>query len=183
MKTMGIVHIVDMVIGISLLFSIWMGYRRGLVVTVARIAAMVVSYLGAVLVAGACKEVVASKIILPLLFTVQHSLAALSGDAATAVAERIAYAAVFALAFAVLELALTFLISLLKLVDRIPVIGLLDRLGGAIFGFLWVFLFCLVLGNVFFSYVPAKLRHQWGFTEKAVRDTILLNVFMEDPGE
>jgi hypothetical protein len=87
---------------------------------------------------------------------------------------------IFSLSFALLQFVFANVIRTLKLVDRLPIIGRLDKLGGAVLGFFWVFLLCLFLGNIFFTYVPEGLRHLWGFTDRAVENTVLLNAFVPD---
>lgn len=179
---MGIVNIVDLIIGVCFILSVLIGYHRGFVVTIARLMAMVVSYLGAVAVARVCQKQIAVSIILPVLAK-QMDIKLLGGigeEALTAAAEGISYTLVFAVMFSVLQFVFLLLVSALRLVDHVPVLGKLNKLGGAVLGFFWMFLLCLLLGNVFFTYVPKELRHQWGFTKKAVQNTVLLSVFAED---
>lgn len=178
---MGIVHTVDLIIGVCFIFSVLIGYHRGFVVTIARLMAMVVSYLGAVAVARVCQTEIAVNIILPVL---EKQLdiklfGEIGGEALTAAAEGLSYTLIFAVIFSVLQLVFLIVVSALKLVDHIPVLGKLNKLGGAVLGFFWMFLLCLLLGNVFFTYVPKELRHQWGFTKKAVQNTVLLSVFTD----
>ena len=104
-------------------------------------------------------------------------LGGIGEEALTAAAEGISYTLVFAVMFSVLQFVFLLLVSALRLVDHVPVLGKLNKLGGAVLGFFWMFLLCLLLGNVFFTYVPKELRHQWGFTKKAVQNTVLMCVF------
>ena len=82
--------------------------------------------------------------------------------------------------FALLQFVLLRAIHVLKLVDHIPVLGTMNKLAGGVLGFFWVFILCILLGRVFFTYVPDSLRSQWGFTGKAVQQTVLLNAFVPD---
>jgi hypothetical protein len=84
---------------------------------------------------------------------------------------------VFCISFGVLQFFLFQLVRSLRLIGKIPVIGKLDKLAGAVFGFFWVFLLCMIVGHFFFQYIPGELRHQWGFTKKAVEQSVLLDVF------
>lgn len=177
---MKLTQMIDSIIGICFLISVLVGYYRGLIVTIARIVAMVASYLGAVLAAEALKGVIARLVFLPLLNRqLEGSLfAGIAGEALLEIAQGIAYSVVFFVVFALLEFILFRVVHALKLIDHVPVLGRLNRLGGAVLGFFWVFLLCLLLGNVFFTYVPKELQHQWGFTKTEVQNTVLLNVFV-----
>lgn len=173
-------QIVDLAIGLLFLVSVLTGYHRGLVVTLARIAALAAAYLGAAAAAKILGNVLGRTILLPMLK--KH----LEGSAAGLLPEQmlwetvdgIAYSLVFFLLFFVLQVFFLLLIRMLKMVDRIPVVGKLDKLGGAVFGFLWVFILCLLLGNVFFTYVPRSVQKQMGLGKRAVENTVLLNVFV-----
>ncbi len=176
---MDVVTCVDMVIGISMLVSILVGYHRGFLVTIARIVAMVASYIGAVLIAGALKESIADTVILPAVQQQMEgsSLTGLAGEALTGAAQGIAYSIVFFAAFAIIHFILLRLVHGLKLVDHIPVLGTMNKLAGGILGFLWIFILCMLLGNIFFNYIPSQVRSQWGFTQEAVQNSMLLNAF------
>jgi hypothetical protein len=178
---MNVVQIVDFVIGCFFILSVFVGYRRGFVVTIAGIVAMVTSYIVAGGIAAGGKSLLAQYVLLPFLNQKTGSglFADLAKETVLQMSQGIAYAILFFVSFGVLEFVLFRFVSALKLVKKIPVIGWLDKVGGAVLGFLWVFLLCTFLGSVFFQYVPGSIRHQWGFTQKAVEHTIFLNVFAE----
>lgn len=163
-----------------MIIAVLTGYFRGLILSVARIVAMIVSYLGAAFVATAGKQWVGSWICSAVLQGQDPD--SLFGTLAQPVlqetGEGIAYTVLFFVAFLLLEAVLLHVVNLLKLVDHIPVVGKLNKLGGAVAGFFWMFLICLLLGNVFFSYVPKEVQKEMGFTKKAIKETILLNVFV-----
>lgn len=170
----------DAMIGVFFLLSVFLGYHRGLVLTVARVAAMAAAYIGARSLAVLSSGMLARQFILPgLQDRLENNLLnGLAEAALTESAEGIAYSFVFCVALFVLEFVLLRLINGFRLLDDIPVVGKLNKLGGAVVGFLWVFLLCLLVGNVFFTYIPKELQHKMGFTEKAVQETVLLNVFV-----
>lgn len=177
---MKITEILDVVIGVLFLVSVLLGYYRGLVLTIARLAAMAAAYIGARSLAVLTKGILGQQIMLPILKRQleENPLGGFAETAATDAAEGAAYSLVFCIALFVLELILLRLVNGFKLVDCIPVVGKLNKLGGAVAGFLWVFLLCLVLGNVFFTYIPKEMQHRMGFTEQAVQETVLLSVFV-----
>lgn len=175
-----ITEILDWVIGISLLVSVLLGWHRGLVLTAARLGAVVVTYIGARSLAVLAQGFLGQQWILPVLQRQLegNQLGGLLETALEEAAEGIAYSIVFFVAFAVLEFILLRLVNGLKVIDSIPVIGRLNKLGGAVVGFLWVFLVFVLAGNVFFTYVPGEIRHQMGFTNEAVKESVLLQVFV-----
>lgn len=180
MMPMPVTTMLDYGIGILLIVSVIIGYHRGLVLTIARVIALAVSYVGAGMTANILKGSVGHLIASSLLEkqTADSMLGALAQPALEAAAEGIAYSVLFFIAFFVLELVLMHLVNVLKVVDHIPVVGKINKLGGAVVGFFWVFLILLLLGNVFFTYIPKEVQHQMGFTRKAVKETVLLNVFV-----
>ncbi len=179
---MGTAQILDVVLGIFFLLSVLVGYHRGLIVTLARVAAVAGAYMGAVLAATGLKSVLAESLLLPLLErqTGGSVFVGFAGQALREAAEGIAYSLVFFIAFAILQFILFRLAGGLKTVDKIPVVGGLDKLGGAVLGFCWIFFLCLLLGNVFFTYVPKELRRDMGLGNKVVKKTVLLSVFVPD---
>lgn len=179
-NAMTITQILDLIIGILFLVSVLLGYYRGLVLTVARVVVMIAAYIGAKSLAVLSSGMLGQHIILPVLQRQAEGnlLGSLVETAISDAAEGMAYSLVFFVAFIVLEFVLIRLAGGLKLVDHIPVVGKLNKIGGAIVGFLWIFLILLLLGNVFFTYVPKEMQHQMGFTKKAVQETVFLNVFV-----
>lgn len=169
-----------MVIGVFFLLSVVVGYHRGLVLTIARLVAMAAAYIGARSMAVLCRGILGQEFLLPMLEKQlgQNPLGGLMETTITDAAEGIAYSLVFCVAFFLLELILLRLVNGFKLVDHIPVVGKINKLGGAVVGFLWVFLLCLLLGNVFFTYIPKELRYNMGFTKEEIKETVLLNVFV-----
>lgn len=179
---MSITSYTDIVIAICILVSVLVGYHRGFLVTIARIVAMVASYIGAILAAEMLKKTLAQTLFVPMIRQElgNGAFADLAQEALLQTAEGIAYSVVFFVVFALLQFVLLCAIHVLKLVDHIPVLGTMNKLAGGVLGFFWVFILCILLGRVFFTYVPDSLRSQWGFTGKAVQQTVLLNAFVPD---
>lgn len=177
---MKITEILDVVIGILFLVSVLVGYHRGLVLTVARIVAMVAAYVGARCVAVLGSGVLGQQVLLPILKQKleENSLGGLVETAVTDAAEGVAYSILFFIAFIVLEFVLLHLANSLKLIDHIPVVGKLNKIGGAVVGFFWVFLLLLLFGNVFFTFMPVEMQRSMGFTKKAIKQTVLFQVFV-----
>jgi uncharacterized membrane protein required for colicin V production len=179
---MSITSYTDIVIAICILVSVLVGYHRGFLVTIARIVAMVASYIGAILAAEMLKKTLAQTLFVPMIRQGlgNGAFADLAQEALLQTAEGIAYSVVFFVVFALLQFVLLRAIHVLKLVDHIPVLGTMNKLAGGVLGFFGVFILCILLGRVFFTYVPDSLRSQWGFTGKAVQQTVLLNAFVPD---
>lgn len=82
---------------------------------------------------------------------------------------------VFLIAFVLLWRA----VKLVKIVDWIPVVGGLDRLGGAVVGFGLAFLVCLVLFSFLGAALPVKTWNEWGLTREMIDKTYILRVFLQ----
>ena len=179
---MSITSYTDIVIAICILVSVLVGYHRGFLVTIARIVAMVASYIGAILAAEMLKKTLAQTLFVPMIRQGlgNGAFADLAQEALLQTAEGIAYSDSGQRKRILLQFVLLRAIHVLKLVDHIPVLGTMNKLAGGVLGFFWVFILCILLGRVFFTYVPDSLRSQWGFTGKAVQQTVLLNAFVPD---
>ena len=64
---MSITSYTDIVIAICILVSVLVGYHRGFLVTIARIVAMVASYIGAILAAEMLKKTLAQTLFVPMI--------------------------------------------------------------------------------------------------------------------
>ena len=160
--------------------TVLLGYHRGLVVMLARGVAMIAAYIGARALAVLSGDLLGQQLLLPFLqnSSQKNFLGELVETTITDAAEGIAYSVVFFLAFVVLEFLLLHLVNGLKIIDSVPVVGKLNKLGGAVVGFFLVFLILLLVGNIFFTYIPKEAQREMGFTKKAVKETVLLNVFV-----
>lgn len=179
---MTITEISDIIIAILFVQAILTGWFRGLVRMVARLAAVFVSWLAASAVANAMKEGLARQYFLPMLLERVESggWQSAAEPVLLTAAEQIAYVLVFLIVFCVLEFLLIHLVNLLKIIDEIPLIGLVNRLGGAIAGFFWIFFVLVLIGSIFFGMLPGDLLAGWGFSREAVEQTVLLKSFFPD---
>ncbi len=68
---------------------------------------------------------------------------------------------------------------LVKIVDKIPVLGALDRAGGAVAGFFAAFVIFCVFFYILDIAVPEEVWNGWGLTRAEVDGTYLLKVFLK----
>ena len=88
-----------------------------------------------------------------------------------------AYSIIFAVVFIIAAIILGHLAGVFKIASHLPVIGRLDRLGGAVAGFIISFIIIYLLSCIFFALVPKETLDGWGLTEKAVKNSLLLKAF------
>jgi len=69
-------------------------------------------------------------------------------------------------------------VKIVKIVDWIPVVGTLDKAGGAMAGFFFAFLACYFLFRFLHMAVPQQTWNDWGLTQAAVGRTYLLQAFL-----
>lgn len=86
---------------------------------------------------------------------------------------------VFIIAFAVLSMVFRYVVLILKLVDKIPVIGTLDKIGGAILSFVVAFIVVYFAVNLLFHGVPQSILDSWGWTTEAVRKTMFISALLQ----
>ena len=105
---MSITSYTDIVIAICILVSVLVGYHRGFLVTIARIVAMVASYIGAILAAEMLKKTLAQTLFVPMIRQGlgNGAFADLAQEALLQTAEGIAYSVVFFVVFALLQFVL-----------------------------------------------------------------------------
>ena len=63
---------------------------------------------------------------------------------------------VFVVAFIVLSIICRYLVQVLRLVDKLPVVGTLDKFGGAVVGFVVAFIVLYFVINLFFDIVTVR---------------------------
>ncbi len=177
---MEITQILDILIGVLFLLAVGIGLYRGLIRMVARFAAVLVAWLAAAVLAGALKERLAEQWLLPALEkqVAQGGLELLPESSLSAVAGQISYVLLFLVIFTIAQLLLIMAINVLEIIDDIPIVGLANRLGGAVAGFFWIFLILCLLGELFFGLLPEDVLKSWGFTAEAIQKTILLKSFV-----
>ena len=174
---MSITSYTDIVIAICILVSVLVGYHRGFLVTIARIVAMVASYIGAILAAEMLKKTLAQTLFVPMIRQGlgNGAFADLAQEALLQTAEGIAYSVVFFVVFALLQFVLLRAIHVLKLVDHIPVLGTMNKLAGGVLGFFlgihslypaWQSVFYICAG---FAAQPVGLYRQGGAADCIIK--------------
>ena len=172
----SIVAIVDIILIVSLLFALIKGWHIGLAMRLAHFVALVVSCVVANLCAASLKVYVSNSWIVPLMQKkAGNSVCSIpyAQNGMELAAQGIAI--VFTIAMVILGR----LIGLLHIVDHIPVIGKINKVGGAIVGFLITFIILYVVGNALFTLLPQTMLDGWGFTKEAIAKTYLLQIFAD----
>ncbi len=177
---MNTVTVLDVVILILFLQAIAVGYHRGLVVMAARLIALFVAYGVGQAVAQSMKSTVANQFIMPAILKKAGDgvFAQMAEPALQTTAEGIAYSILFFVLFVILEIILMRCVNLLKLVDHIPVVGKVNKIGGAIVGFIWIFLILLLVSFVVGEVIPHSILKSWGITKKALDQSVFLGSFL-----
>jgi len=85
------------------------------------------------------------------------------------------YGIVFIIAAAVLGKA----VQVLKVVEWIPLIGIVNKAGGAFAGFIGAFLVFYILFGFLFRVVPQEMWERWGLTQEVIDKTYLFKAFID----
>ncbi|MCH5266740.1 MAG: CvpA family protein [Lachnospiraceae bacterium] len=87
-----------------------------------------------------------------------------------------AHAVVFVPAFIVMSIVCHYLVGALGLVDRIPIVGALDKYGGAIVNFIVAFIVIYYVANLFLNgIIPQETLDSWGWTRETLNKTIFIS--------
>lgn len=81
--------------------------------------------------------------------------------------------------FLVLFFVFYHLAKVVDIVNWIPVVGMLNRISGAVLGLAAAFLWCCIIFAFLGLVIPQHMWAQWGLTKKVVSDTYLLQVFLQ----
>ena len=92
-------------------------------------------------------------------------------------AGNMAYNVVFPVVLVLSIVILHHVVSVLKVTSHIPVIGKIDRICGAIAGFLIDFIVIYIICSIIFSIVPQETLDGIGLTKKAIENSVLLHAF------
>lgn len=171
----------DIVLAVLFLVAVCRGWYVGLAMKVGNLAAMVGASITAGLGANFLKSTVSRQWIMPYLESragkdfpgfkdVEQGI--------SLVAENIAYYLLFGVIFVVALVVFHHVVKVLKLVDHIPVVGTLNKAGGALAGFLVEFIFFFILGRILFGLIPMESWGQMGLTREAIEASYLLRVFV-----
>lgn len=86
----------------------------------------------------------------------------------------------FLVCYLILSIAFRCAVQILNLVDRIPVIGVINHLAGAVCSFLAAFILIYLLVSLILGMVPQTALDQIGLTKTAVEHSVLLGAFAPD---
>lgn len=176
-----IANVMDIVLALLFLVAICRGWRIGLAMKAGHLAALVGAGILAGVVANMLKTTVSSQWVAPYLEKrAGEKIASLDGldEGISLVAENMAYYLLFGVIFVVALAVLRHVVGVLKLVDYIPVVGTLNKLGGAVIGFVAEFIFFFILGRVLFGLIPMESWAQIGLTREMIEKSYLLQAFV-----
>lgn len=86
----------------------------------------------------------------------------------------------FLVSYVFLSIVLRWVVQIFNLVDRIPVIGFINHLSGAVCSFLAAFILIYLLVSLILGWVPQTILDQIGLTRAAVGQSVLLGAFAPD---
>lgn len=177
---MNVGQIADLIIAIFFLYGIIRGWFIGLAVKVGHLIALIAASITAHIAGVFLGNLIGESLILPYLEKHMNGLAAawIVGKGAAAFAGQIAYSVLFLLVFLIALLLFNHLVHILKIVDRIPVVGTLNKFGGALLGLVTEFIIIYILCAVIFTFVPQSSMDQIGLTQAMIRETYFLQFFV-----
>lgn len=88
-------------------------------------------------------------------------------------------AVLFPVFFLISVVVLNQLAKVVKIVEWIPVVGTVNKIGGALLGLLISVVVCYVFLQFFVTLCPEDLWKQFGLTKEVIEKTYLLKVFLE----
>lgn len=174
-------NIIDIIMAVSFLFAIIRGWQVGLVIKLAHLIAVIASCAVAHVVANILKSSVGSKFILPILEEKageEMALIPYAEEGISFVADSVAYYLISTICFILVIVLLYQLIKVLHIVDYVPVVGKINKAGGAIVGFLVEFMFFYIICTVVFNVLPQDTLQQWGLSESVISHTFILQAFV-----
>ena len=175
-------QIFDIVILIVLLIGIIRGWFIGLAEKVGHVIALIASCLAAHIAGTVFRDMLAEKLLLPLLKEKKGGIFAVQiiKNGAKAFAGELAYDLIFFVVLFIALLVFGHVVHILKIVDRIPVVGTLNKFGGALLGLVTEFIIVYLICAVLFTLIPQSTFNQIGLTEEIIRETTLLQFFIGD---
>lgn len=171
---MEIGTIIDIVIAVLFMISILSGWFQGLIMKVASLMVVIISYI----FAGVLSKIISPYIAKVLSEQISSETVWIAKKSIKAVSEAFSYTVIFTIAFFLIGLVFRRLIKILKIVDHLPVIGFVNRLGGAIVGFLVTFILIYIIVSFLFMILPQNELNSIGLTKKVIENTIFLSVFV-----
>lgn len=142
-------NVIDIIMAFCFIFAVVRGWQTGLIIKLAHLAAIVASGFLAYTAGNLCTGNIGMRYL------------------------------VSSICFFVAVIVLYQVIRLLHIVDYVPILGKLNKAGGALVGFLTEFLFFYVICMVCFQLIPQSLWNQWGLTQDVVSNTWILQAFVK----
>lgn len=170
---MDIGTIIDIILACILCVSLVCGWYQGLVMKVASLVVVGASYILAGILSKTISPYVADEIAKKASKNVW-----ILKNGVTNVTEAFLYTVIFIIVFFVIRYVFRKLIKVLKIVNHIPVIGFLNKAGGALAGFVVDFIIICVICSFLFTIVPTAAWAEIGLTRAVIKNTILLSVFV-----
>lgn len=176
-----IVTVIDIIMLVSILFAVIRGWHIGLAMKLAHLITIIASCIIAHFLATVLKVSVGNKVVLPMLSQKAgdtFSSLPFAEDGMEFMAQGIAYYFLYAIVFIIAMIVLSQAIKVVKIVDHIPVIGLINKIGGAIIGFFIEFIVFYIICAFVFHLTPQATLDSWGFTREAIEKTYVLQAFV-----
>lgn len=178
---MDIGLIIDVIIFGLLVFSIIRGWHVGFVIKIGHVVALIAAGVCAAMLGEFGKKAVGIYVLMPV-FKEKIEVSGVSSElvekGAEMVFQNLAYYLIYAISFFVLFLVFMHLVNMLKIVDKIPVIGKLNKLGGLFAGFIAELIVLYLIGMILFGIFPMSMWNDLGLTKEVIEGTIFLKLFV-----
>lgn len=153
---MNNINIIELIILIWIMCALFNGYSKGVVLKLAHLVVIVISVAASYTIAVNITKHIKSDFTSGITFFVG-----------------------FLVAFIVIDLILRHFINVMKIIDDVPVVGMINHILGAIVGGAIAIAVIFVICNIAFDVIPHKLLVMCGLTKKAVKRSILLSLFVK----
>ena len=173
-------QIFDIILVVFFLIGIIRGWQIGLAVKVGHVVAMIASCLSAHLAGVFFKDMVGEMLIQPFLKGHENGIfaAQIVKNGLKVFSSSLAYDLIFLVVFFVAILVFNLVVQLLKIVDRIPVVGTLNKCGGALLGLVTEFIIIYIICAFLFTLIPQSSFDKIGLTKEIIMETKLLQFFV-----
>ena len=178
---MDIGMILDVIILGLLVFSVIRGWYVGFVIKIGHVVALIAAGVCAGMIGEFGKKAVGIYVLMPVFkekIEVSVVSAELVEKGAEAVCQNLAFYLLYAISFIVLLIVFMHLVNLLKIVDKIPVIGTLNKIGGLFAGFVAELIVLYLTGMILFGILPMSMWNHLGITQEVIEGTNLLRLFV-----
>lgn len=178
---MDIGMILDVIILGLLVFSVIRGWYVGFVIKIGHVVALIAAGVCAGMIGEFGKKAVGIYVLMPVFkekIEVSVVSAELVEKGAEAVCQNLAFYLLYAISFIVLFIVFMHLVNLLKIVDKIPVIGTLNKIGGLFAGFVAELIVLYLTGMILFGILPMSMWNHLGITQEVIEGTNLLRLFV-----